>query len=180
MDTGTEAFVEFLEQDAKGDESMRANQEVAAKLLKRLDEATWKTWAPRLAKRGVTEKVPAVARDRIETITADRGGYELILVRGGTFLMGSPDTELERRSTEGPRREVQVEGFYLGRCAVTNEEYARFLEAKPGTQTPKYWKNTRWNRPNQPGCGHLLEGSHGLLQVGGAPAPKRSRMGICL
>jgi formylglycine-generating enzyme required for sulfatase activity len=68
--------------------------------------------------------VPALAE---ETITADRGGYELVFIPGGTFLMGSPVDEEGRNTREGPRHKVTVRDFYLGRCLMTNEEYGRFI-----------------------------------------------------
>jgi sulfatase modifying factor 1 len=48
---------------------------------------------------------------------------ELVLVPGGSFLMGSPDAEEDER----PVHRVHIDDFYLGVQPVTNEEYARFV-----------------------------------------------------
>lgn len=47
----------------------------------------------------------------------------MVWVPGGEFLMGSEDFEPE----EEPVHRVRVHGFWMDACAVTNEEYARFV-----------------------------------------------------
>jgi sulfatase modifying factor 1 len=49
----------------------------------------------------------------------------MICIPGGTFLMGSEDFYPEER----PVHEVTVDGFWIERCQVTNEQFARFVEA---------------------------------------------------
>ena len=66
-----------------------------------------------------------------DVIHAERGGYELVLIRGGTFVMGSPETEDSRWEQGWSQHEVTLPDFYLGRYEVTNEEYGRFLKANP-------------------------------------------------
>lgn len=53
---------------------------------------------------------------------------EMVVIPGGTFLMGSPEDEPERQSLEGPQHEVTVPRFALGRYAVTVGEFRRFAE----------------------------------------------------
>lgn len=53
-------------------------------------------------------------------------GMEFVWVPGGCFLMGSPQTELNRETDEGPVHEVCVEGFWMGRTEVTNAQYRTF------------------------------------------------------
>ena len=53
---------------------------------------------------------------------------EMMLLPGGTFMMGSPDTEPERSSDERVH-EVTVKPFAIGRCEVTFAEYDAFTEA---------------------------------------------------
>ncbi len=88
-----------------------------------------------------------------ETITAERGGFELVRIQGGSFNMGSPAGEKGRRSYEGPVREVEIRDFYLGRSPVTNEEYGRFLEANPNARKPKYWNDRQYSQSSQPVVG---------------------------
>ena len=46
-------------------------------------------------------------------------------IAGGTFQMGSAAFYPEER----PVHAVTVDGFWIDRCAVTNEEFARFVDA---------------------------------------------------
>lgn len=43
--------------------------------------------------------------------------------------------------------------FCLGRYPVTNEEYGRFLKAKPKVKEPEYWADRKLNQPRQPVVG---------------------------
>jgi formylglycine-generating enzyme required for sulfatase activity len=88
-----------------------------------------------------------------EIRVTQNGGVELVRIPGGTFLMGSPESEKGRSKDEGPRREVTVSPFYLARYPVTNEEYGRFLEAHPQMAEPEYWSDRRFNQARQPVVG---------------------------
>src|SRR5947209_7877697 len=44
--------------------------------------------------------------------------FEMIPIPGGTFTMGSPETEMGRKADEGPQFRVKVEPFYMGRFEV--------------------------------------------------------------
>ena len=48
---------------------------------------------------------------------------------GGEFLMGDCDAEGFVRDGEGPVRAVRLDPFRIDVCAVTNEQYAAFVEA---------------------------------------------------
>lgn len=50
---------------------------------------------------------------------------EMIIVPSGTFLMGSPEDEIERRENEGPQRLVSIERFALGKTSVTVDQWNR-------------------------------------------------------
>jgi sulfatase modifying factor 1 len=49
----------------------------------------------------------------------------LARIPAGHFLMGAEDGEADER----PVHEVYVEEFFIGRCPVTNDEYATFVQA---------------------------------------------------
>jgi formylglycine-generating enzyme required for sulfatase activity len=51
----------------------------------------------------------------------------MIVIRGGTFTMGSPEGEFERKKFEGPRSGVAVTGFAMGETEVTRGEYSMFV-----------------------------------------------------
>jgi hypothetical protein len=88
-----------------------------------------------------------------DVIHAARGGYELVRIPGGAFMMGSPPSEEGGWDFEGPVREVHVPEFYMGRYPVTNEEYGRFLKDNPKIKPPEYWANRQFNQPRQPVVG---------------------------
>jgi formylglycine-generating enzyme required for sulfatase activity len=54
------------------------------------------------------------------------GTPELVAVPGGSFLMGSPSGE--GYSDEWPQRRVEVAPFRLGRCPVTQAEWAAVMD----------------------------------------------------
>ena len=55
---------------------------------------------------------------------------EMVLISGGTFMMGSPSDEQDRFPDEGPQHQVTLtQGFYMGKYVVTVGQYVTFLEA---------------------------------------------------
>lgn len=59
---------------------------------------------------------------------------EMILITGGTFIMGSPEGEPWRENDER-QHHVTVSDFYLGRREVTQEEYKALTGANPSRHT---------------------------------------------
>ena len=53
----------------------------------------------------------------------------LIALPGGEFLMGSDADEGEPGDGEGPARQVRLEPFRIARTAVTNRQFAAFVQA---------------------------------------------------
>jgi formylglycine-generating enzyme required for sulfatase activity len=54
----------------------------------------------------------------------------------GEFIMGSPEEELDRESDEGPAMRVKLsQGFWLGKCEVTQQEYSELMNANPSAFT---------------------------------------------
>jgi formylglycine-generating enzyme required for sulfatase activity len=49
------------------------------------------------------------------------------LVEGGTFTMGSPGTEEDRGSDEGPQHQVTVRSFFMGKYEVTQKEWQEVM-----------------------------------------------------
>ena len=77
------------------------------------------------AERGAPSE-PAVAIAPSAEPSADRN---MVLLSGGSFLIGSDDPWVYPRDGEGPVREVTVDPFRVDRCAVSNEEFSEFAEA---------------------------------------------------
>src|SRR5713101_38624 len=45
--------------------------------------------------------------------------FEVVPIAGGTFTMGSPDTEKGRNKDEGPQHQVTLKPFWMGKTHVT-------------------------------------------------------------
>jgi sulfatase modifying factor 1 len=52
----------------------------------------------------------------------------MVLLPDGEFLMGSEDRLAYPADGEGPVRRIRVASFWIDACAVTNDEFARFVE----------------------------------------------------
>jgi formylglycine-generating enzyme len=70
----------------------------------------------------VPARAPAVKSDRSVA-------PEMVSLEGGVFLMGSEGDECVLADHEGPVREVQVQGFSIDPCAVSNLRFAAFVDA---------------------------------------------------
>ena len=55
---------------------------------------------------------------------------EMILIPGGTFIMGSPPEELEHQEDESPQHSVTVQPFFMGKYQVTQAQW-RFVAHLP-------------------------------------------------
>jgi len=55
----------------------------------------------------------------------------MVLINGGSFMMGSPPEEPERMANEGPQRKITVSSFYMGKHEVTQAEYQELIGAIP-------------------------------------------------
>ncbi len=54
--------------------------------------------------------------------------YEMVAVKGGRFLMGSPPEEEHRNLDEGPQRKVKISPFWIGRFEVSWDQFRPFAE----------------------------------------------------
>ncbi len=154
-------FAELLARPGGKDEGLWERQLVALRALERLDAAAVKGLAEHLRKhpsaairaRFEAKVVEAAQEAAREVIRAARGGYELVRIPGGVFLMGSPADEEGRWSDEGPVHKVRIPDFYIGRYPVTNEQYGLFLKEGPQVSEPRYWGDRKLNQPQQPVVG---------------------------
>ncbi|MFM7425036.1 MAG: SUMF1/EgtB/PvdO family nonheme iron enzyme [Elainella sp.] len=56
---------------------------------------------------------------------------EMVSIPGGSFQMGSPETEKQRYQDESPQRQVTVPAFLMGRYAVTQAQYEAIAGKNP-------------------------------------------------
>jgi len=77
-----------------------------------------------------TEKIPGTSVD-----------FEMISIPGGTFTIGSPESEPYRQEDEGPRCTVQISPFWMAKHEVSWDEYdAFFKETKTEGRTDDQYK----------------------------------------
>ena len=161
--------------ETETDETFPARQLMALKLLERVQPEALEPLTEILLHHPhpeIRQRMRAAAdQEGQQEIVAEQGGYELVLIPGGAFMMGSPEDEPERMDSEGPRREVAVPSFYMGRYPVTNREYAVFLKANPNMPEPKYWGDRQFNQPDQPVVGVSWEDARAYAQWAGLRLP---------
>ena len=58
-------------------------------------------------------------------------GLDMVSIPAGSFMMGSPEDEPERRSDEGPQHHVRLAAFWIGRSPVTQAQWAAVVLAHP-------------------------------------------------
>jgi formylglycine-generating enzyme required for sulfatase activity len=80
----------------------------------------------------------ATHQNYTEKIPGSDVTFDMIAVPGGTFTMGSPDSEKGRNPDEGPQHEVKLHPFWMGKCEVTWDEF------------DLWWKNNANADPNKP------------------------------
>ncbi|MEO1136672.1 MAG: SUMF1/EgtB/PvdO family nonheme iron enzyme, partial [Pseudomonadota bacterium] len=82
---------------------------------------------------GADEQAP----NEVETVTGLQPGDsfadcdqcpEMLVLPGGSFLMGSPDDEPGRYPYEGPQHDVEISSFAIGKYEVTFDQWAVCLE----------------------------------------------------
>ncbi len=175
-------FAELMRRPAGKDKNLWERQLVVLPVLERLDAAAVQGLAEQLRKHPsaairarfeakVVEAAQEVAR---EVIRAAHGGYELVRIPGGVFLMGSPRNEVGRWDDEGPVHEVRIPDFYIGRYPVTNEQYGLFLKDNRKAREPEYWGDREYNQPRQPVVGVSWEDAQRYAAWSGLRLPSEA------
>ncbi len=72
----------------------------------------------------------AVTTKPVEKESATRLPFEPEMVRipAGTFMMGSPESEKDRESDEGPQHEVSIAAFEMSRFEITVGQFRQFVQ----------------------------------------------------
>ena len=95
----------------------------------------------------VPDKLPLIDKVTEKPFTQDvKGGddtnakgmtakFEMIPIPGGVFLMGSPESEKDRRPDEGPQHPVKVAPFWMGKHEVTWDEF-EIYQKELGVEDP--------------------------------------------
>ena len=83
-------------------------------------------------------------------------GMKFVLIKPGTFLMGSPVNEAERGEDEGPQRRVSLtDRFYLQTTEVTQNQWKTVMKTEP-------WKGDNFARE---GGDYLQYAFHGTMRI---------------
>ena len=72
---------------------------------------------------------------------------ELMVIPGGSFTMGSPETEFQSVNTERPQREVDVPSFAMGRTSVTFDQWEACVAAGGCNHQPS---DQGWGKGSRP------------------------------
>ncbi len=81
------------------------------------------------------------SRGRAESFQEDLGNgvfLEMVKIPGGVFLMGSPESELERYDNESPQHKVNIQPFFMGKFQVTQKQYEVIMG-----ENPSYFKGEK-------------------------------------
>jgi len=73
----------------------------------------------------------------------------MVLVPSGTFMMGSPEDELDRDEDEGLQHEVTVPSFFMGRYPITHAQW-RAVAALPQVERDLDLDPSRFKGENRP------------------------------
>jgi formylglycine-generating enzyme required for sulfatase activity len=52
----------------------------------------------------------------------------MVLIMGGSFLMGSPNTEIDQRENESPQHQVTVPSFFMSEFLITQAHWATVVQ----------------------------------------------------
>lgn len=74
------------------------------------------------------DAVPKGSTSFIQEIPGTAISFEMAEIPGGSFEMGSPDSEKGRKADEGPAHQVQLDAFWMGRTEVTWEVFELFFK----------------------------------------------------
>ncbi|MFN7895837.1 MAG: SUMF1/EgtB/PvdO family nonheme iron enzyme [Cyanobacteriota bacterium] len=109
------------------------------------------------ADRGALVRVGNEWQQQTERITVS--GYEQELAKGlaitmlqipaGSFQMGSPASEAERRGNEGPQHRVELQSFFLGQTPVTQAQWKE-VASWPQVDLKLNPNAARFKGPNRP------------------------------
>ena len=88
--------------------------------------------------------------NQAQFMSEDLGGgasLEMIAIPGGSFVMGSPNTEAQQENNERQQHKVNISPFFMGKYEVTQEQYQAVMENNPsnfiGTKRPV--EKVSWN-----------------------------------
>ena len=103
-----------------------------------------------------------------QKIEGSQLAFKMVPIQAGKFLIGSKATEKNRKSDEGPQKEIQVAAFWMGAYEVTRDELDVFLKDESTSQ------NITDDAITRPSA-QYVDLSWGMGKEGGYPANSMSQ-----
>lgn len=178
VEASPQPFLELLDRGPGENSELWARQLQALRLMEAMDPSSLEGMADRLANHPSIE-ISRWVRSRhraksLEVVIIESCDVELVKLPAGSFWMGSSEREKMRDETEGPQHSVTVPEFLMGRYPVTNEQYARYLQACLQGEEPEYWSDGRYNQPRQPVTGLSWGGARDFAKWAGCRLPSEA------
>lgn len=76
---------------------------------------------------------PAKHENYTESVPGTKVQIDMVAIPGGTFVMGSPESEAGRNADEAPAHQVRIAPMWIGRTEITWDQYDAFAFSIPGT-----------------------------------------------
>lgn len=74
------------------------------------------------------DKLPKKYTETMTTQSGEKLSFDMTLIPGGTFTMGSPADEEGRADHEGPQHKVKLDKFYLGTTEMTLDLFMAYYQ----------------------------------------------------
>jgi formylglycine-generating enzyme required for sulfatase activity len=97
-----------------------------------------------------------------EVIKGSDVSFNMIAVKGGEFLLGSRESEIQRDQDEGPQKKVLISDLWVGETEVAYDAYQLFFEEAKDPEP----KPDGISRPSPP----YIDFTLGMGKTGGFPA----------
>lgn len=83
-----------------------------------------------------SEQAAAKHENYTESVAGTKVQIDMVAIPGGTFVMGSPDSEAGRGADEGPAHQVRIAPLWIGRTEITWDQYDAFAFSIPAAAPP--------------------------------------------
>lgn len=71
---------------------------------------------------------PKAYNETVKTVNDAEISFRMVPIPGGTFTMGSPDSEPDRKDDEGPQHKVRLDPFYMGWTEMTLDLFLAYYQ----------------------------------------------------
>ena len=107
-----------------------------------------------------------------------RDGTVLVFVPAGVYSIGDDDLDFPNEEVRGwarPAHAVTLSGYWIGKYAVSNAQYRRFLAANPAYPKPMFWDDKQFDQPEQPVVGVSYGDALAYCEWAGLQLPSEAR-----